>query len=414
MVQLLNSAVLASLAFAYTATAENAAVYRFSVPESNDDIALLSQKDSIYNLADEFGVSDFFKLGSLDDPKSLGLGKSTQLDDQDKSQLVVIINGVDSPKSFFDQIQPTFEIETKDDRSSFEFRNFLSEFPSQLMKLDSDLKLSKLSNQISILGQNIHNVLSETWSRVFHDKEYNSIAEFWRNIVGIYGTSHASRRSLDVINDEQFISELTQLDYLLKNQIQSSEDTIVINLQSLTSIYKKTGPDSQTYKACKNLLSKLISSQLQNAPNYDPTVVVMPLQQQTVTFKLKEDAREGISLAKRDTSNVFTRSTGCFSSQEDCLISTSTCSGHGICSKVGKCWKCLCSPTKDETTGSTTKWTGGACQKKDVSAEANLFLWTTVALFFVFVAGIKLLVSCGNEELPGVLVAATVPTKKTI
>ncbi|KAG7840981.1 hypothetical protein KL942_001969 [Ogataea angusta] len=393
---------------------ENAAVYRFGERNTQDQTVLLSQKDSIYNLADEFDVSDFYELDKLDNAEALGVGKSMSCDRKDGNQLVLIVNGVDEPQAFFEHIKPIILVEGKDDHSSNEFRRFLSELPSQMKALNSNLKLSKLSSHISILGQNINKALSETWSRVFHDKEHDSISLFWREISSNYEGLQFSKRSLDIIGDEEFISELTQLEFLLKKELVTTDDKIIVNLQSLTNIYRKTGKNSQAYQTCKKLVSKLISSLLENSVKYDSTIVVMPLQQQTITMKINDDAKQGFSLTKRDSSTVFASANGCFSSQEDCLDSTSTCSGHGLCSKVGKCWKCVCSATQDSSTGRTTKWTGASCQKKDVSAEANLFLWTTVVLLFVFAAGIKLLVSCGNEELPGVLIAATVPTKKTM
>ncbi|ESW96421.1 hypothetical protein HPODL_03045 [Ogataea parapolymorpha DL-1] len=413
MVNFIDFATLASMAAMCVTAVENTAIYRLGERNTQDQTVLLSQMDSIYNLADEFDVSDFYDLDKLDNVQALGVGKHMGCDRKDSNQLVIIVNGVDEPQTFFEHIKPVILVEGKDDHSSYEFRSFLSRLPSQMKELNSNLKLSKLSSHISILGQNFNKALSETWSKVFDDKEHDSISLIWREISSNYEGSPFSKRSLD-ISDEKFINELTQLEFLLKKELLTSGDKIIVNLQSLTNIYKKSGEHSQAYQTCKKLMSKLIMSLLENSEKYDSTVVVMPLQQQTITMKTKDDAKQGISLAKRDSSTVFATGNGCFSSQEDCLDSTSTCSGHGLCSKVGKCWKCVCSATQDSSTGKTTKWTGISCQKKDVSAEANLFLWTTVVLLFVFAAGIKLLVSCGNEELPGVLIAATVPTKKTM
>ncbi|KAG7737853.1 hypothetical protein KL911_003790 [Ogataea haglerorum] len=414
MVSFIHFATLASVAAICATALENAAVYRFGERNTQSQAVLLSQMDSIYNLADEFDVSDFYELDKLDNVEALGVGKSKACDRKDNNQLVIIVNGVDEPQAFFEHIKPVILVESKDDRSSYKFRSFLSRLPSQMKELNPNLNLSKLSSHISILGQNTNRALFETWSKVFHDKEHDSISLFWGEISSNYEGSHFSKRSLEIISDEEFINELTQLEFLLKNELVTSNDKIIVNLQSLTTIYEKTGEHSQAYQTCKKLLGKLIISLVENSAKYDSTVVVMPLQQQLITMKINDDSKQELSVAKRDSYSVFASANGCFSSQEDCLDSTSTCSGHGLCSKVGKCWKCVCSATQDSSTGRTTKWTGASCQKKDVSAETNLFLWTTVVLLFVFAAGVKLLISCGNEELPGVLIAATVPTKKTM
>ena len=48
---------------------------------------------------------------------------------------------------------------------------------------------------------------------------------------------------------------------------------------------------------------------------------------------------------------------------------------------------------------------------KDVSVEANLFLWTSIALVVILVGGIQLMFGIGNDPLPGVLDAATIPKR---
>ena len=49
--------------------------------------------------------------------------------------------------------------------------------------------------------------------------------------------------------------------------------------------------------------------------------------------------------------------------------------------------------------------------QKDVSVEANLFLWTSIALVVILVGGIQLMFGIGNDPLPGVLDAATIPKR---
>lgn len=64
----------------------------------------------------------------------------------------------------------------------------------------------------------------------------------------------------------------------------------------------------------------------------------------------------------------------CFTSEEVCKNSTSSCSGHGSCvqaSKAGRtCYVCACSATikGDGSKKQTTFWAGQSCEKKDISS----------------------------------------------
>jgi len=51
----------------------------------------------------------------------------------------------------------------------------------------------------------------------------------------------------------------------------------------------------------------------------------------------------------------------------------------------------------------TTRWTGPACQKKDVSFEFWLLASVTVGLLSVIAWGIGLLMQMGGQELPSVI-----------
>lgn len=117
---------------------------------------------------------------------------------------------------------------------------------------------------------------------------------------------------------------------------------------------------------------------------------------------------EEISKRNEHLESVFARAedTSCFTSEEACQTSTSNCSNHGVCTKAKDCWKCLCSPTSEKKKGTTT-WAGFDCSKKDVSFQANLFLWTGIAATVVIAGGVSLLFSLGSEPLPGVLDAMT-------
>lgn len=105
----------------------------------------------------------------------------------------------------------------------------------------------------------------------------------------------------------------------------------------------------------------------------------------------------------------------CFSSQSACESTTHSCSGHGSCSLKykdstgsgkGSCWSCSCSVsrhTNKDGTVKTTRWTGPACQKKDVSFEFWLLASVTVGLLSGIVFGVGMLMEMGSAELPSVI-----------
>ncbi|GMG56035.1 unnamed protein product [Ambrosiozyma monospora] len=168
------------------------------------------------------------------------------------------------------------------------------------------------------------------------------------------------------------------------------------------------------------MVSDTVSKHLKAQDTFEPTIVVLPIEQQTLTLKFRESETQ--SKVKRDGSQkyslevvrVFQRSRSdptCWTSEQECTDGSDDCSGHGKCIDAAGCYRCSCEAQK--VNGTTTYWTGASCQKKDISAPFNLLLWSSVVLIFAFVAGVQLLVKVGDEELPGVLLAATVQTKKS-
>ncbi|ODV87284.1 hypothetical protein CANARDRAFT_194148 [[Candida] arabinofermentans NRRL YB-2248] len=421
---------LAALATSSVNAIDNVAVYKFgrthqqNIEQGQGQVPVLSQKGSILNLADEFDISSYYKIDSTDDLDAISIGKTpSELDSDELNKLILIINGVDQPDSFF-EIDPIFTVESKDDRDFSQFNRFLTEFPKKLMNVDVELKLSQLSDIINLIGYSTNSVLNNLWNKYFHSQETNKLESFWVDLKDSFSLTTTDdkkhfKRSLNHVNDEQFINELTQLDFFLRENLLNRKEKIIINLNSLTTIFKKTGGvESQTYKTCKELIQQIISNHLKNNDQIESTIVVLPITQKELTLQFRDSNKYSspMSLIKRDSSTpqIFASGLSCFSTQETCIESTSACSGHGLCSKIGECWKCVCSTTVDSESGRSSHWTGGACQKKDVSVEFNLLFWTTLILTAVFITGIKLLISCGSEELPGVLIAATVASKKTV
>lgn len=97
---------------------------------------------------------------------------------------------------------------------------------------------------------------------------------------------------------------------------------------------------------------------------------------------------------------------GTFSSLEKCNESTNSCSGHGECKKSSNgVYSCVCGTTYNDSKKKTTRWGGNACQKKDISVETQLFLWTGIVIVIILVWSLQLLFSIGSDPLPGVLSA---------
>ncbi|ODV59539.1 DUF3844 domain-containing protein ASCRUDRAFT_9219 [Ascoidea rubescens DSM 1968] len=102
-------------------------------------------------------------------------------------------------------------------------------------------------------------------------------------------------------------------------------------------------------------------------------------------------------------------SSGCFLSEEDCIMSTNNCNTNGICSSSsnGDCWSCVCSASYNQTKRSTTTWAGSDCSKIDISIQFNLLFWSAFLLIVFLIGALKLIFKMNEQELPGILSAAT-------
>lgn len=411
---------------------ENAAVYKFHNQIQQDKLITIPQNDATLNLAYELGISQYYSVENVENLKNIVLGSSISDDDNSSKKLLLIINGVENPSTFFQNydINPTFDVEIKDDRQSSIFKNFIKNIPNKLLNLNEKLgyNLNKLSNEISILSNSNKrsNYLSNLWSKYFHDDETNKIEKFWNSIKSNIDDNNEStlkinKRSIEYINDESFINELTQLEFFLNDEIEDKfhikNDKIIINLDSLITIFKKTGL-TQTYKTCQDIIAKLIIEKIEKIEkikNIDTTIIVLPIDQSLITIKSNQSYQKKnyVSNLSKRQNEVFKSSSSlsCYSNQLACIESTDSCSDHGICTLIGSCWKCLCSATIDEN-DRTNYWTGNSCEKGDYSSQFNLLFWTSIILTLSIVAGVKLMYKCGETELPGVLLAATVQTKK--
>lgn len=113
----------------------------------------------------------------------------------------------------------------------------------------------------------------------------------------------------------------------------------------------------------------------------------------------------------------------CFATLSACQQTTHNCSNHGECKLLHKgrgsgkdtetvdCYGCACVPTVKhvgedkgmESKKQVTYWGGPACQKRDISVQFWLFVFSGVVLAFLVSSGIGMLYSMGSEELPSVI-----------
>ncbi|CRG92215.1 hypothetical protein PISL3812_09271 [Talaromyces islandicus] len=102
----------------------------------------------------------------------------------------------------------------------------------------------------------------------------------------------------------------------------------------------------------------------------------------------------------------------CYATNSSCSSSTNDCSGHGSCylksgsKKDDECFACRCRQTTVENSdGSirTVQWGGSACQKEDISTPFFLLASITVLAILAVGAGISMLFSVGQQELPSVI-----------
>ncbi|CAD1812773.1 hypothetical protein FOB58_005660 [Candida parapsilosis] len=204
-------------------------------------------------------------------------------------------------------------------------------------------------------------------------------------------------------NEEKFMHELSSLVHLLdhvKSVSKYSGGIFIIQMTSLASIKNKIGADSTTYKHAVDSLEETLASL---NVYFDILVIESP------NIKPQNHLQKKSQMISAASTSAFK-----YASKQACEVATDKCSAHGECKQNKDQWRCVCEPSFNKTTSKTTTWVGYDCGKKDVSVPANLFLWTTIALVLSLIGGIKLLASVGSDPLPGVLDAATLPTKKTI
>lgn len=388
------------------------AVYQLN-SEQTDLIPVIKSHDALLYLSDKFDISNYYNIGEngdaaiefIEDQRKLA--ESKEAADMPKAKLVAVVSGVSRPLEIFENIKPSFLIQN----NTLHFnKNVLRAFPKQISN-DGGYNMSQLTSETMLLSKNSQSSTLPRHFQHFDQKFVGIWNEFKRNKQNANQVilSNKQDASLDVINDNIFISEVSQLVHF-SSAMPSDDDYLFMNLDMLYSLGSKVGSDSQTYLSAVKVLAECLESL---SLKYDVTVIM----EEEHSKVLKSDVRkrdQELNEVLKNSRITKKASSGpaCFSSEDACKVGTSSCNSHGQCSKVGECWSCVCAATHNDDKSKTTYWSGFDCGKKDISSEANLFLFSTLGLLVLFIGGIQLLYSVGNESLPGVLGAATA-SKKT-
>ena len=380
---------LNNVAFCYSDLASKAA-----------ETHVMEAREYMMYIADELGISDFYTLGKLSKEQLLSIDEAHDATqgNEGKPRMLVAVKGVTEPKAFVPKL-PQIEIEGADSHS--EWKDIFELFPKQL-KAKNGYFMYTPSPEITMLSHSSDEKLVEAFRDLnsAHNEFQTSfrLGESHKDYQKILKTS-VDTRSLRHVNDKIFLYELKQILYLALHPLQNEDGIIFMNINSLSSVGQKVGWPSKTYKLAKLLLADAF---VNLSKNYRVSLMVLPSQEED-RYKVQKRDKELQDIFSEDES----KKESCFSSEENCEKFTSRCRSHGKCIKSGSCWSCKCSPTNNTTTGKTTFWAGSDCSKKDISSEANLFLWSAIALSICIVYAIKLLVNAGNEDLPGVLGAVS-------
>lgn len=378
----------------------HAAVYELNEsPAKNPLVA--SVHDSIVYLADKFGVSDYYSLGHSD--KAVDLIKKLHTAPSEKPAAIFILKGVDEPASLINSDNLSFEINLL---KRHHVRKLVGELfeslPDHYARAHNSL-VSKVSNEINLVAP--HGGESKAVKHVFKRLQ-DDLPRRWNDLLAGNGQTAMDLldSGLNVLNDKLFISEILQVGKIADH----SDGLVVVSFDSLLSLGTKIGYLSATYQLAKKTLARSIQAL---SDKFDVTVVALGPDHKTAGCgsRIQKRSNELAEVFAVFSKRGAVSAKACFADEEACTAATNGCSGHGTCAKVqSDCWQCACKPTFDKKLSKTTNWAGADCSKKDIAAQANLLLWTSVALLLTLVGGVKLLYSIDSESLPGVLEAATV------
>ncbi|EGV61189.1 hypothetical protein PSN45_001690 [Yamadazyma tenuis] len=349
------------------ATTSQIAVYHLNDLSKPSLIPYVSSEEALMYLSDKLDLN-VFKLSDYNKHETIEfIEQQNEINPpNDRPTLVVSLSGVELSE------QPSFKISNPN--------KFWNQY-HQMIK--SATKAVPVTEEISVVASDASTVSGLKDHFKYFDVKLQSIwSNFKQNIFS---------NDINYVNDKFFITEISQLVHLNDHTF-GPHDVVLVQLNSLHSMSGKIGQDSQTYQSSENILNSLLKLSQFDILVID-NAVPAPLQLAKRNQQLQKVFRD-----------ATLQTNGCFDKEETCQVQTSNCNSHGLCTKVSTgCWSCACSATFNQTLSKTTNWSGFDCSKRDISTTANLLLWSSLALLVMFVYGVKLLVSVGNEPLPPVL-----------
>lgn len=409
------------------ASGETAGVYKFlNCPGeslASSSFRSISEKDALLNLADDWGLSPLYNIeGDAEDYEAISLGKCAQR--HSNSTVFVGVSGVEDLDAFLSDKTPLFTIDSagKGSESFSELREFISDAPTALARLKSDvLKKRRLTAGItidqpktetdkfgSVYGQvkSAFKTLAGLFSLQQQQQPFGSSLSELRTAYSGYESVVDSLKGSDLAQDRSVVKQFMQLRYFASNDVQHIPcgSVVSINIDVLDQVLAKFGR-SDNYNLALGIVSEALADLIESAKRnsaVDVVLVALP------AAPSGDSQHEASGIFKREES---TPKSACQATQEQCKEAFGSCSGHGTCTKVGKCWTCVCSATVKK--GKTSYWKGNECEKEDISSQFNLLLWTTIFIVIAAIVGVKFLYECGEGRLPGILLAATTQTKKS-
>lgn len=238
------------------------------------------------------------------------------------------------------------------------------------------------------------------------DRAVHIISEWTSTISNeIDGFFKKEKRSMDdtehTVASQRVIDDISHI-RSLSSKLQRGE-TAILRVESPSLMLEEKAHE---YMHAVQAIKSALKSVREESPELRLIVVAAPSDACTHKARnlLKRSPAAIFPISSLQKRSVLTASAGPFGSKEDCETATDSCSGRGSCVKlVSGEYTCACKSTYDSTKKKTTRWGGSACEKKDVSFETQMFLWSGVGIVFTILAGVKMLVSVGNDPLPGIL-----------
>jgi hypothetical protein len=180
---------------------------------------------------------------------------------------------------------------------------------------------------------------------------------------------------LDIMNvspaTEIFVSELSALVAFLESDDLSLDRFGAFRITGLRIIADAYGRESEQYAAAAASLAAALRSAL-TKPRLNMVILAFPGTRTGVERRQDQSPLPSSAPVPPVGSDVL-----CFTSEEACSNSTSSCSGHGECVeaiKAGRtCFTCACEATRDSN-GRTQYWAGGKCEREDVSGYVHMGL----------------------------------------